>query len=213
MDELELLKKDWVKNDSKYPKLSYDEIYKMILKKSSSIVKWIFIISLLEFAFWLLISFVLKDAKMFEDVQNLNMNHILIPMSIISYIILAYFFYLFYKNYRTIASTDSTKRLMENILKTRRTVKYYVGFNLIALIIGTFISLFYVLKHDENMISQVQQASANGEVFKIYAIYILVTLLLLAIMVGILLLFYWLVYGILLKRLNKNYRELKKLEV
>jgi len=213
MDELELLKKDWNKNGSKYPKLSYDEIYKMILKKSSSIVKWIFIISLLEFVFWTLISFVLKDTKMFEDVEHLNMNHILIPMTIISYIILIYFFYLFYKNYRNIASTDSTKRLMENILKTRRTVKYYVGFNLIALVIGTFISLFYVLKHDENMLSQVQQASANGEVFKIYAIYILVTLLLLAIMVGILLLFYWLVYGILLKRLNKNYRELKKLEV
>ena len=61
MDELELLKKDWQKEDSKYPKLSYDEIYKMILKKSSSIVKWIFIISLLEFALWTLISFALKD--------------------------------------------------------------------------------------------------------------------------------------------------------
>ncbi len=53
MDELDLLKKDWNKGDSKYPKLSYNEIYKMILKKSSSIVKWIFIISLLEFGFWL----------------------------------------------------------------------------------------------------------------------------------------------------------------
>jgi len=51
MDELELLKKDWQKNDKEYPKLSYNDIYKMILKKSSSIVKWIFIISLLEFVF------------------------------------------------------------------------------------------------------------------------------------------------------------------
>ena len=37
MDELELLKKDWQKEDSKYPKLTYNEIYKMILKKSSSV--------------------------------------------------------------------------------------------------------------------------------------------------------------------------------
>ncbi len=63
MDELELLKKDWQKEDSKYPKLTYNEIYKMILKKSSSIVKWIFIISLLEFVFWTLISFGLKDTE------------------------------------------------------------------------------------------------------------------------------------------------------
>ena len=49
MDELELLKKDWQKDDNNYPKKSYNEIYKMILKKSSSIVKWILIISILEF--------------------------------------------------------------------------------------------------------------------------------------------------------------------
>lgn len=52
MDELELLKKDWQKDDNNYPKKSYNEIYKMILKKSSSIVKWIFIISILEFILW-----------------------------------------------------------------------------------------------------------------------------------------------------------------
>ena len=46
MDELELLKKDWQKDDANYPKLTFDEIYKMLLKKSSSIVKWIFIIFL-----------------------------------------------------------------------------------------------------------------------------------------------------------------------
>ena len=47
MDELELLKKDWQRNSGDYPELSYDEIYKMSHAKSSSIVKWIFIICLL----------------------------------------------------------------------------------------------------------------------------------------------------------------------
>ena len=56
MDELELLKKDWQKDESSYPQLTYNELYKMILKKSSSIVKWIFIISILEFVFWIFIS-------------------------------------------------------------------------------------------------------------------------------------------------------------
>lgn len=49
MDELELLKKDWQKRERMHPKLSYDEIYSMLWKKSSSIVKWIFIISVIEF--------------------------------------------------------------------------------------------------------------------------------------------------------------------
>ena len=128
MDELEILKKDWKKEGKNYPKLSYDDIYKMILKKSSSIVKWIFIVSILEFLFWVVVSFLLKDAGFTEDVEKMNMKNFLIPLTVISYLILAYFFYLFYRNYSRISSTDTTKRLMENILKTRQTVRYYVIF-------------------------------------------------------------------------------------
>jgi len=213
MDELELLKKDWNKNGDKYPKLSYDDIYKMILKKSSSIVKWIFIVSLLEFVFWGIISFALKDTESMQRFKNYNADSIIIPLTIIGYIILAYFFYLFFKNYKTISVTDSAKVLMENILKTRRTVKKYVAFNLIYLVFSTIVVLFIEFDKDTELIDQVQQASANGEVFKFYAIIIIVTLLLLAIAIGVLLLFYWLVYGLLLGRLNKNYKELKKLEM
>ena len=50
MDELELLKKDWQQKDEHLPRLSYDEIHTMIWKKSSSIVKWIFYISIIEVA-------------------------------------------------------------------------------------------------------------------------------------------------------------------
>ena len=213
MDELELLKKDWQKENSTYPKLSYNEIYRMILKKSSSIVKWIFIISILEFVFWTGISFLLKDASFNETVESLDMNHILIPLSVFTYIILAYFFFLFFRNYRRISATDNTKKLMENILRTRQTVKYYVGFNLIMFVIGTFIGVFYVINNDDAFSNQLEIASANGEVFKIYAGVILVTVIALAVMVGLLLGFYYLIYGLLLRRLNQNYRELRKLEI
>ncbi|RLD25426.1 MAG: hypothetical protein DRI75_13380 [Bacteroidetes bacterium] len=213
MDELELLKKDWQKDNNKYPKLSYNEIYKMILKKSSSIVKWIFIISLLEFVFWGIITFVLKDTESMKRFESYNADAIILPLTVVGYIILAYFFYLFFKNYRTISVTDSAKILMENILKTRKTVKQYVAFNLIFLVISTIVVLFVEFDKDTELISQVEQASANGEVFKFYAMIILATVLMLAVAIGVLLLFYWLVYGLLLGRLNKNYKELKKLEV
>ena len=212
MDELDLLKKDWEKGESSFPKLSYNDIYKMILKKSSSIVKWIFIISLLEFVFWTFISFFLKDNKSMQRFEQYDADYILIPMAVVGYIILAYFFYLFFKNYRTISVTDNAKLLMENILKTRRTVKQYVAFNLIYLVIATFVVLYIEFDKDQLLISQAQQAAANGEAFKFYAVLILTTVLLLAIAVVLLLLFYWLVYGILLKHLNRNYKELKKLE-
>lgn len=212
MDELELLKKDWQKEDSKYPKLTYNEIYRMILKKSSSIVKWIFIISLLEFVLWTLISFGLKDTESMKRFEEYDADFILIPLSVLGYIILAYFFYLFFKNYKTISATDSAKNLMENILKTRRTVKYYVAFNLIYLVIATIVVLFIEFDQDQQLIGKLNEASANGDVFKFYATMIISVFVVLAIFIGFLLIFYYLIYGLLLKRLNGNYKELKKLE-
>jgi len=213
MDELELLKKDWQKKDDGYPKLSYNDIYRMILKKSSSIVKWIFIISILEFAFWSIISFFLKDNESIKQLKAYDVDYIFTQLIAIGYIVLAYFFYLFFMNYRKISVTDNAKVLMENILKTRKTVKYYVAFNLVFMVISAFISVFIQLGHNEVLINKAQQAAANGEAFLFYGKIMVVTLLLIAVVVGVFLLFYYLVYGILLKRLNRNYKELKKLEV
>lgn len=213
MEELEILKKDWKKVDSRYPKLSYDDIYRMILKKSSSIVKWIFIISILEFVFWTVISFALKDADFNKKFESYNAQNIMIPFMILGYIILAYFFYKFFMNYRTISATDNAKRLMENILKTRRTVKHYVAFNLIYLVVSAFLVLGIEINRDETMIATINKAAANGELFKFYAITIISVTLVLALLIGLFLVFYYLIYGLLLKRLNTNYKELKKLEI
>ncbi|MBT8252592.1 MAG: hypothetical protein HKN00_11820 [Flavobacteriaceae bacterium] len=212
MDELELLKKDWKRQEAQLPRLSYDEIYKMILKRSSSIVKWIFIISLLEFGFWTLISVIFKDSEAMTRFETSDARHVLIPMTIVGYVILAYFFYLFFRNYRTISVTDNAKKLMEKILKTRRTVKQYVAFNLIYLFISTFVALGILMKSDSEFGSRLEEAAADGELFKVYAVTILVTLFALAVAIGLILAFYYLIYGLLLKRLNRNYRELKKLE-
>lgn len=212
MDELDLLKKDWQNREHNYPTLSYDEIYKMIHAKSSNIVKWIFIISILEFVFWTFISFFLKDADFMERFEGYNMKGISLTLAIAGYIVLFYFFYLFFRNYRQISTTASIKALMENILRTRKTVKHYVAFNLIFLVISTVVVLYIQLDQDQTMIAQAQQAAADGEMFKYYAVIILSTVIGLALVIGLLLVFYWLIYGLLLKRLNRNYKELRKME-
>jgi uncharacterized membrane protein YwzB len=213
LDELELLKKDWQKENKDFPKLTYNDIYKMILKKSSSIVKWIFIISILEFVFWAVLSYALKDADYNQRFKEYHAENIMTPLIIIGYVIIAYFLYRFFLNYRSISVTNNAKLLMENILKTRRTVKQYVAANLGLLVVSSFVVLGIQFNRDEQMISVIEKATANGELFKFYAVTILVTLIALALIIGLLLLFYYLIYGILLKRLNKNYKELKKLEV
>lgn len=213
MDELELLKKHWKQQENLYPKVSADDIYKMTLKRSSSIVKWIFIISLLEFGLWTGLSLFLKDSKNTQRFETLDSDYLIIPLTIFGYIILAYFFILFYKNYRKISVTDSAKVLMENILRTRKTVKNYVLFNLTFMAI-TLIALMYI-EFDQNkaLISKAQSATANGEAFMFYATTLLIIAGVLIVTVGVLLFFYWLIYGLLLRKLNRNYKELKKLEM
>ena len=116
-------------------------------------------------------------------------------------------------NYKTISVTDSAKNLMETILKTRRTVKHYVVFNITYLALSVFVVLGIQMKKDEDMLAVIEQAAANGELFKFYAMTILIALAVVIVIGGLFLLLYYFIYGILLKRLNRNYRELKKLEV
>jgi hypothetical protein len=214
MDELELLKKDWETSSKNYPKLNKGDIYKLIYKRSSSIVKWIFIISLLEFAFWTLISFTFKDSKDLEKMESYDVDYILYPLMIFGYAVLIYFFYIFYKNYKNISATENTKTLMERILKTRKTVKHYVVFNLVFMCISIIVGVYIEMTNNpdvQNTLARIQ-SEGEGNVTVFYLIIVGVSIIAMAIITAILLGFYYLIYGLLLKRLKSNYKDLKELE-
>lgn len=213
MDELELLKKDWQNKDEHLPKLSFDEIYKMIWKKSSSIVKWIFYISIIEFLFWIAMSFIPiendeltgRGAKTFQTIETI--------IEIIGYVVIVYFIFKFYLNYKKINTTDSARALMKKIIITRKTVMQYVWFNLglfATLMIIVFLeSIFYNAEYAD-LSQRISEAGNPILIWFIVGLLLLFTIVLFGILLW---LFYRLLYGILLKRLNLNYRELKKLEV
>ena len=211
MDELELLKKDWQENQ-KFPKLSKQEIYALLHKKSSSIVKWIFILSLIEFGFWTVLALFMKDTEAQQRFDSYEMDRIMIPFMVIGYLILGYFFVTFYKNYKKISSTDSVKLLMKNILNTRKTVKQYVLFNLVFIYISLVIGVWIEMDKNPDFQLITSKFTETNEYLVMYGIVALLTLLMMVALTGILLGFYYLVYGILLKRLKKNYKVLKEIE-
>ena len=131
MEELDLLKKHWKKEESTFEQVSEKQIYKMIHKSSSSIVKWIFIISLLEFSLWTILSFFIKDSEVSRQFEAYNVSYIMTPLVAVGYIGLAYFFYQFYMNYRKISATDNVQKLIITILKIRKKVYQYVWFNIV----------------------------------------------------------------------------------
>ena len=79
MNELKRLKKDW-KENQKFPKISKKEIYGLLHKKSSSVVKWIFIISIIEFSFWTLLSLIFKDNEAQLRFEQYEVDHITLSL-------------------------------------------------------------------------------------------------------------------------------------
>jgi uncharacterized membrane protein YhdT len=212
MEELDLLKRHWQKDVGSYEQVSEQQIYKMIHKNSSSIVKWIFIISLLEFLVWSVLSFLMKDGEVMRQFDGYHVEHIMTPLLAVGYIGLAYFFFQFYMNYRKISATDNVQKLIDSILSTRKKVNQYVYFNIVYAITTTIIVLFVLLNYDQSLINMIETTEESNRMLLFYGIYTAITLIFLAVFIGFIWLFYRLIYGILLKQLYKNYEELKKID-
>lgn len=213
VDELELLKKDWQKKEAHLPKLTYDQIYKMIWKKSSSIVKWIFYISIIEFVFWAALNIIFSDAESMEELKAMHIHDTIMVLNFINYGVILYFIYKFYTNYKKISFTDSSKKLMKTILDVKRTVTQYVWFNLIIFTITMIISIYGVLIYGPEGKQIVETATQDGNATTFWILVVVISMVFTAILLALIWLFYKLLYGILLKRLKQNYNDLRKLEV
>ena len=215
MDQLEVLKKEWQNREQEFPKLTYEDIYKMLLKKSSSMVKWIFYISIGELILWTGLSFFVPDSSK-EIIREMGLEQTFTIINYFTYAIFLVFIVLFYRNYKQIQVTDTIKTLMENIIRTRRTVKFFVGYNIAAailLMIGT--NIFYYLNKDKlyDLLKESYEGYAAIPAESFTTVFFLGQVIGGIFFIGVLLLFYRLVYGILMRRLKRNYKELKKIEV
>ncbi|HET8754351.1 MAG TPA: hypothetical protein VFM59_08310 [Salinimicrobium sp.] len=212
LNELDFLKKDWKKQEKNFPQLSYDQIYKMLWKRSSSIVKWIFVISICELLLSTLLNIFLTDDAYWKEMEEIHLKNFLIGLYIVSYSITFFFIYQFYKNYKKISATDDASTLMKNILKTRRTVKTYIAYVLISTGISSLIIAYFTIKN-HSVSAEIEKAGSYSYEILDWIKFILIGSIVLFIFLGIIWLFYRLIYGILLKKLHRNYKELQKLEV
>jgi len=210
MDELDLLKKDWKKQDAKFPILSYEEIYKMIHKKSSSIVKWILIISVAELLFWSLLNFLIPE-KYLEIYEKFHLKTFLYVVQVIHYVVILIFIYFFYKNYKAISVFENTNRLMRKIINTRKTVNFYMYYNIGLYILLSLIVNIIMFSHPDIMVEALNPKIDNIDKSQFLTIMLITQVIALFIFIGLFWLYYRLIYGILLKKLSKNYIELKRL--
>ncbi|ARV13907.1 hypothetical protein [Polaribacter sp. SA4-12] len=201
MDLLDNYKKAWDNQPEDTNKVSSIEIYKMAQSNSSSIVKWIFIIGILEFVVLNSMYFFIDMDEAMREYEKLGIENFVFYSQIAAYIILFYFLAKFYQNYQRISATESTKVLMKKILRTRKTVRNYVIFNLgYMVLVMMVVSIASINLNFDDLNTK--------QLLLIIVSTLIATLLILC----VLWLFYQLLYGILLRKLNRNYKELAKLD-
>lgn len=184
----------------------------MLHKRSSSIVKWILIISVLELLLWTGISFLTSDESYAKTLENYHLDTIMPIITIINYGVILFFIYLFFKNYKAINTTDTVQKLMQSILKTRKTVQYYVWYN-IGMTIFSFVLVFvFQFMYDKNIEKLVDKMSESFSPSTFYFMMVLIYITIITVFIGLIWLFYKVLYGILMRRLQKNYYELKKID-
>ena len=211
MDELDILKKDWQSSQKVFQQKSSKDFYIMLHKKSSSIVKTLLYISIAELVFWICLNTIpLFSSDSYKEQLNMvyKNDFVFYAITVISYAIILLFVYLLYQTYKTISATDNVKKLMQNILKTRKIIKYYVIYNLAIGFIAMVVGSYYGIVNNPEIATDFNNFN-QAQVIITFCLIAVFTLL----FVGLIWLFYRIIYGILLRRLNKNYKELAKLEV
>lgn len=209
--DLDAYKKTWENQPKESNSVSKIDIYKMAHSKSSSVVKWIFIIGILELVFWSGLNLLVPNdyMKVYED---FNLVDFLSYYFILHYIVIALFLILFYKNYTSVSVVENTKTLMNKILRVRKTVKYYVYYNLGGFVLVTIIVNTVMFPNPDMLVETMNPQHYKVDVNTLISATLVIQIVVILVMLLILWLFYKVTYGTLLKKLNKNYKELDSLE-
>jgi hypothetical protein len=204
MKELDLLKKDWKKSEASFKQLSEKDIYAMIHKKSSSIVKWILIVSILEFVILNGIGFLLPQDPYLAKYDQLHPY--LSLLEDFNYLVILGFIILFYKNYKTISILNNASLLIQHILTTRKIVHYYIYWNIL---ITGFIGAFgFIDGWNYSWKESGKAGTIPDHGVEMIIPFVLAMLFIMLFIWG----FYKLLYGNFLKKLKVNYNELQKIE-
>ncbi|MBL1219769.1 beta-carotene 15,15'-monooxygenase [Chryseobacterium sp. L7] len=216
--DLDSFKKTWQEQPVQ-PKYDSNEIHQMLNRKSRNYVKYIFWISVAEFLFFSVLGlfYFFQDdesdsfrkileklgAQKTPEIET-NFDHAYLAIKILSLLITAYFVLKFYQNYRKIKIEENLKGLITRIIKFKKTVNAFILISIALLVAFMFVFtafIFYVLN------SQNIQPSNSNLIIVIVGIIVSTILCVLLIW-----LYYRLVYGIIIRKLDRNLQQLREID-
>lgn len=204
MKDLKQLKEQWAQQNFE-KQYSKEELNGFLRKKSTYSIKWIFYLSIAEFLVYMgLPLFSPNYIESFAYYKSLQLFGFSIFITITGYILLLYFMWRFFKNYRKISVTSSVKEHLSTILSTRRAVNQYFYANVGLLLIFTLVVFVRAFQMDSSLIGLEQEDIS-------FLIICFVIGIVVALVLGLYGLLYYFVYGRFLKPLKRNEKELRQL--
>ena len=216
--DIDSLKKTWQETAVK-PKYDSSEILEMLNHKSRNYVKYIFWISVIEFLIFLGITayYLIKGDEGSSFIRILekvgvkrtfelekDFEHLYFGLKMLSLFVTALFVVLFYKNYRKIHVESNLKKFILQIVRFRTTVNAFIFTNIALLAIFVSILTLFIFQTLSS-----QEIHLNNPTLIGFATGIVISLLL---SIGLIWLYYRVVYGILVNRLGKNLKQLEEIE-
>lgn len=216
--DLDSFKKTWQEQPVQ-EKYDNSEILQMLNRKSRNYVKYIFWISIFEFLFLSILGsfYILQNNNANSFLQILakfgvkispeldhNFNTIYLILKFLSISITAYFVYQFYKNYHLIKIEENLKNYIKNIIQFKKTVNAFILTNILIVTFFTSALTIFGIYAIQNQNTSLASPSILA--------FIVSFIISIVFCIALIWLYYRLVYGLLIKRLDKNLTQLKKID-
>lgn len=216
--DLDHLKKTWQEQEVQ-PKYNSTEIESMLNKSSRNYVKYILWISCLEFLVILGMNiyylFSESDSQSFLNILEKigvhnsvdleeNFSHLYFALKVISLLLTAFFVVKFYWNYKKITVESNLKKLIVQIIKFKKTVNLFIFANIFLIILYIVALVVFT-----NWVISEQHINLNQSTLIGFYVGFIVMMGICVVLIWI---YYRVVYGILLKKLSENLKELKKID-
>ncbi len=212
--DIDSLKQQWQAQKISNP-YSHSEILNLLNKKSRNYVKYILWVSVIEFLI-ILGSHLLVDKhhSFFKIMENLDItvtdtlvqqyNAIYITMQVVSLLVTGFFIFKFYFGYKGIKIEENLKQFILKIIYFRKTVNLFIFINIVLFIIYVITLVGFVIGYSSFQNIEIESARALR--------FIVALSIGIGLCIALALIYYRIVYGILVKRLGKNLKQLQEMD-
>lgn len=216
--DLDNLKKTW-QEQPVTEKYNSDEILQMLNKKSRNYIKYILWISIVELLFFSIVNvfyFIQGNdsngvinilerlgAKKTNEVEH-NFNTIYFVLKVLSILTTFYFVIKFYQNYRKIKIEENIKEFIIRIINFKKTVNAFILISIALLLAFISIFTFYIFYALNS-----QSVHLNNSTLWGFIIGIIFSTVFCIVLIWV---YYRLVYGIIMRKLDKNVKILQEID-